>query len=155
MSMGFTFDTTKFKKNFDKFKKENPAVLKDAFAKAGIQLISWMNEGSKSVATRPPIEFGVLVGSAAVHIGKNFIGVYQKENGTPYTGTISEKDFTVTISYNTAYAEWLHNGDWNPGPRSKQAGGVGNKWLKKHLDGDKKDFINLVNIFYEKGVSEI
>ena len=151
------FDTKKFVKSMSEYAQQHPDILKKAIGKAGVQLLNWATLGSPNLPLRAPVLRGILIGSGSVHVGGKHIASFSQGTGTPNTGTtrLREKEFTLTIAYNTIYAEKLHNGEWSPGPVSVQAGNVGNKWLEEHMRADRIDTMKLVATFYAEGISGI
>jgi len=110
-----------------------------AAKKVGLQLLNYIVNGSPSEGVTPPILTGTLRGSASVFLGNEL--VQQGPNGPPSTS--GNKKDTIRIIFNVPYAARMHEERWNPGPVSQQAGNVGNKFISKHVDGDKTDLMKM------------
>lgn len=125
-------------KGLKKFVASNPKVQEEALIKAGLQLINWIVNGSPKESIVPPVLTGALRGSGSVFVGSKFISATPDESGkgTP-NNSYSGAPNTITVGFNTAYAAKLHEESFNPGPRSKQSGNVGNKYIRKHLQADR------------------
>jgi hypothetical protein len=107
--------------------------------KVGLQLLNYIVNGSPKEGVTPPILTGTLRGSASVFFENEII--QQGPNGpSSISGNNKNK---ITVVFNVPYAARMHEGRWNPGPVSQQAGNVGNKFISKHVDGDKIDLMKM------------
>jgi len=116
------------------------------------QLITWMVMGSPNETVVPPILTGFLRGSGSAFVGS--VCVFDTRGlaggkGTP-NKSHSEPGLGVAVGFNTAYAAKLHETTWNPGPRSKDSGNVGNKFVEKHLAADGKHAMELYAAIFKK-----
>ena len=126
-------------------------VRNRALAKAGLQGLNWMNNGSPKLSLVPPILTGALRGSGSVFVGNKFITATPDNSGegTPAT-SYNGKPNTITWIYNTSYAAKIHETKWKPGTVSQTAGDVGNKWVRKHLQADKELLFDFIAQEYRK-----
>jgi len=129
---------------------------KKAKTVCGLQFINFVVNGSSKETVTPPIKWGNLRAAGSVHVGREFVGgnnlypVKEKTGEGANIGGISEKPDTITIGFNTSYATKLHETEWNPGPASKKAGNVGNKYLEKHLVADRETVMQLYAETFKK-----
>lgn len=132
-------------KGIDTFSKDFKAAHQKACIAVGLQLLNNCNNGSPNETVVPPIDTGLLRGSASVFVNNKLIGVGPKVNGlgdplTSFSVKAGKNQTVITIIYNTSYATKLHEKPFNLGPGSEKAGNVGNKWITKHLRADKEEF---------------
>lgn len=121
------------------YNKKTMKSHKLAGKKVGLQLLNYIVNGSPNEGVTPPILTGTLRGSASVFFENEL--VQQGQNGaSSISGNNKDK---ITVVFNTPYAARMHEGRWNPGPISQQAGNVGNKFIVKHVDGDKVDLMKM------------
>ena len=137
----------KFDLYFEAFKEAD----EKARIKTGIQLINNIVNGEGGDTIRPPIDTGTLWGSGSVFLGSQNIYITPPKNGLGSPNTShSGKKGVITIGFNTEYATKMHNEDWNPGPISRQAGGVGKHYVIKHLASDRNELMTLYATFVKK-----
>lgn len=133
--------------------RKSTGVHLKALTKTGLTAINFIVNGSPSEPVVPPILHGILRASGSVFVGSKFVG---GNNLAPSPGSRSarshsEKDGIITVGFNTAYATYLHETDWNPGPVSEQSGDVGNKFVEKHLSADKEVYMKTYSIEFKQG----
>ena len=126
-------------KGLTKYKKSTMKAHNLAGQKVGLQLLNYIVNGSPNEGVTPPILTGTLRGSASVFFENKL--VQQGPNGA--SSISGNNKNTITVVFNTPYAARMHEERWNPGPISKQAGNVGNKFVSKHVDGDKVDLMKM------------
>lgn len=116
----------------------------------GLQLINWIVNGSAKSDRTPPVKHGILRGSGSVFVGGHFVGDTRAgyPEGTPNTSYSGPMDL-ITIGFNTSYAVYMHEKNWNPGPVSSQSGDTGNKFVEMHLKADGKDLLGLYARFFK------
>lgn len=134
----------------EKFGKVLQRAEKNALKKGGLQLINWMINGSPQNARVLPVLTGTLRGSGSVFQGSELIDT----TGWAANTTHTDKENVTTIGFNTPYAAWLHEAEWNPGPISRQSGNTGNKYVEYHLDTDGKRWLIFVAKMINKGIKE-
>lgn len=159
LRVDFTDNLTKGLKEYFKkagiSKSESKGADKIAKTKTAIQLLNWVVNGSPKEPVVPPIYWGVLRSSGSAFVGSEFVG------GTNFLPVISpgqvvlnkilrEKQTTITIGFNTAYATRMHETNWTPGERSLQSGDVGNKFVERHLKSDKEDLMAFYAAIFKK-----
>lgn len=95
---------------------------------------------------RPPILTSALWGSGSVFVGSRPVAfakdlsalISRAEPNTDLSETDQQK---ITIGFNIVYAEPMHENEFNWGPVSRQAGGVGSQFLRKHVEGDAPAYL--------------
>ena len=154
MSMTLKLDVSKFKAGFKAYQNAYKKAHQVAMLEAGKKLLQNVD---KSIGTEvsPPILTGALRGSGAVHVEGVFKFSMESEYpaGTPNTGNTTKKLNEVTVSYNTPYASRWHENPFTPGPVSQTYPNVGDKYLERHLFGDKDDIFNTYALFIRKGTN--
>lgn len=149
----------KIKTNFDfkKFNRVNKKAFMKALKKGAIQMLDWSANGSSKVQAKPPIRWGVLRASGSAFVGNKLVGTTMGTNppsqGSPTPNkTFNDKKRTISIGYNTAYANRQHEDKMQPGIFSQQAGNSnpGNQWLQKHLIGDGSLLMKMISEILEK-----
>jgi len=130
-------DTSQVEQRLKEFQKKSPKALEKALEIAGIQFLTWANNGSSKESRKPPIRRGFLRGSSSVFLGGRLLGVFQGENNSEANRSHSDQPFTLTWGWNSEYATKMHETEYNPGPFSRQDGDAGNKWLERHLSADR------------------
>jgi hypothetical protein len=138
--------------NFDSFKELYMKEHQKALEKLGFVILSDV----LNKEPRPPILLSALWGSGSVFVGSKVIAfgrqVSAANAGTPNT-TLSESDEnTVTVGFNVAYAEKMHENEWNWGPRSRQAGGVGSKFIERKIIGMAAQYLIEYAILIKEGM---
>jgi len=123
------------------FTKYQTKTHPEAMAKTGIQIINWVVNGSPNESVVPPVLEGNLRGSGSVFVENKFVGGASgyppKFQNKEYNGKKNE----ITIGFNMIYAAKWHENPFMPGPKSSQAGNVGDHYLSKHLKSDAKDIM--------------
>jgi hypothetical protein len=151
-SINLKFDFSKSEMNGLKaLRKKSPTAFRKAQEIAGLQMLTWMNDGSSVCPAKPPIDWGVLRGSGSVFVGKDLVGVALNAP----SGSTPEKAWNAAIStttwiYNTAYAARMHEHDGDWGAKTKADPGAGNKWIEKHLSADKENYLQLIAQVFKK-----
>lgn len=94
---------------------------------------------------RPPILTSALWGSGSVFVGNKPIAFGKQITGATAGAPnmdISENDENmVTIGFNIAYAEKMHENEYKWGARSLQAGGVGSKYIERKIVGNAAQYL--------------
>ena len=152
MNFEMSFDSKSMEKELKKLMKESPKALKKAMEIAGIQFLTWANNGSSKESRKPPIRRGFLRGSSSAFLGSELIGMYDGEDNREANKSYSDKDFVLTWGWNTEYATRMHETDYMPGPFSKQDGDAGNKWLERHLKSDRELLMAVIAKEFKKGL---
>jgi hypothetical protein len=147
------------------FKITKPGGLADMAAKKamGLQLLNNITNGSEKLSLVPPIMTGRLRASGSVFVGNKFVGDSSDKPVIegPATPNKSHSDNidTVTVGFNTPYAARWHEEDFTPGGKtpSKTArnnpnitGDVGNKYIERHLQADRKELMQLYAAIFKK-----
>ena len=147
MSSLLSIDMGDFTKNLKRLQKQIPEQFIEARREADIVFLTWMNQGSAKVPATPPILTGILRGSSwAFTEGKLTTGADdQTYGGGAITSLVQDTKDTSAFVYNTPYATRQHE-EWEApgGPFSQQAGNVENKWVEKHLKGDRFAYMELI-----------
>jgi len=126
----------------------------------GLQLLTFVNNGSSQESVRPPIMTGMLRGSGSVFVDGVMVGDTKANyhNGTPnesYDGKAGD----ITIGFNTAYAARWHENPFTPGGKvpSKisvknpaMLANVGMKYLEQHLKADHTVLWTLYALIFKK-----
>jgi hypothetical protein len=153
---GIEFNTKDFDKKFSQYILKSPTAMKTALEKAGIQFLTWANNGSPKESRKPPIRRGFLRGSSSVFRGSKLVGLSPTGDNKDAAKNNSEKDeFNLTWVWNSAYATKMHETEYNPGPFSTQDGDAGNKWAEKHLDADREALMKMIVVEFDREVSKI
>jgi hypothetical protein len=117
--------------------------------------LDWANNGSTNSSAKPFILHGFLRGSSGAFVSGKFIMTapgYKIDPANPpaFATSMSERFQTVWV-WNAAYAASLHEDETlTPGPRSQQDGSAGAKWAEKHLEADKKAWLQVVTTEFLK-----
>lgn len=136
-TFSLSMNTSKVDKRLKEFQKKSPKALEAALSIAGIQFLTWANNGSSKESRKPPIRRGFLRGSSSAFLGGKLLGVYQLTSNQDVNRSHSDKPFTLTWGWNSNYATKMHETEYNLGRFSQQDGDAGNKWLEKHLSADR------------------
>jgi hypothetical protein len=144
--------------NLPGYFKKDKAAMEKALTAMGLQLLNNVINGSPSESVVPPIFYGYLRGSGSVFLGKDLLATSEKFGYIESGGkddvhpneSYSGKNNEITIGFNAPYATKMHETDWEPGPKSKQSGDTGNKFLEKHLMGDGNELFQLYADIYKK-----
>lgn len=120
--------------DFSKFKDVTGDALRRGLYAAGTVILDAANNNTP----KPPIWWGVLRGSASITVnnGLETAPIPNNPEGVQiYEPSRDGMDeYSVRISYNTAYALRLHESpNWKPVPKESAPGeeaNVGNKWLE-------------------------
>jgi hypothetical protein len=144
-----TIDDKQMQRRLQKLYRESPKDFIFALEVAGLQFLTWANNGSTKESRKPPIRRGFLRGSGSVFVGGKLVGLAPGNNREANTSH-SAQATTVTFGWNAAYAAKMHEGEYNLGPYSQQDGDAGNKWLELHLKADKENFMALVTKEFRK-----
>lgn len=118
-----------------------------ALFRTGVEMLADFS----NVAPKPPIDWGDLRGSGAVQVagGSPIQGLINSASGpktrkkrasntTPPPGD-GLKEGTVRVSFNTAYAAYLHESpDWSPNEQAAQRepGQIGYKWMTRKIEAN-------------------
>jgi hypothetical protein len=125
---------------------------KEANTKAKIKLAYLILSDILNIAPRPPILTSALWGSGSVFVGNKFIMTSKSlySRGSSFKGKkkisnpnleLSEiDDNKITVGFNMAYATRMHEHTGNWGAGSIQAGGVGNKFITRHIEGNAANY---------------
>lgn len=144
--------------NLKKMINKSPKAFNSALEKASIQLLTWMNTGSGGTAqsAKPPIRWGVLRGSSSAFVGPSKIIDFRqqikagsRETITPASSYSAPKN-TITVVWNTDYADKMH--EW-PGPWgefTERDGDAGAKWVEKHLKADKDLLMKVIGLEFKQ-----
>lgn len=149
-------DTSDFERRIGVLMKRAPEAMNWALEIAGIQFLTWSNQGSPQEPAKPPIRFGVLRGSSSVFVADKLIAVQEQsiKNGSTESPTpnrsYSGKKFTITWGWNTPYATKMHEWDGNWGKFTLQDGDAGSKWAEKHVKSDRDAVIKMIAIDFKK-----
>jgi len=153
-----SIDFSSFNNGISKLMKKMPEEMIKALEIAGIQFMTWCNQGSPKQPAKPPIRFGVLRGSSSVFVNSKLISVYNqqikqgaKDIPTPNKSQRTDK-FEIVVGWNTDYASKMHEWTGHWGPFTQQDGDAGNKWAEKHLKSDKEALISMITIDFKKRV---
>jgi hypothetical protein len=105
---------------------------------------------------RPPILTSALWGSGSVFVGNKVIAfgrqVSAANTGTPNTDISENDENMVTVGFNVIYAEKMHENEFNWGPRSRQAGGVGSKYIERKIVGNAAQYLIEYAILIKSGM---
>ncbi len=129
---------------------------REAKIKVGLQLINFVINGSSNESVTPPVKWGNLRASGSVFVGSEFVGGNNLYPITKRTGEVANTSYTasfdeITVGFNAAYANRMHETDWHPGSVSEQSGNTGNKYLEKHLIADKETLVKTYSLILKKG----
>jgi hypothetical protein len=125
----------KVDKYFLKWNEED----KKARAKLGLQVLTWIVNGSPNSSRVPPVLTGMLRGSGSVFVGSKFVGATPKFKGEGEPNkSHSEVEGVITVGFNTPYAARWHEQQFTPGEVSAREGDVGYKYIEEHLKADAK-----------------
>jgi hypothetical protein len=138
--------------DFDRFTKLYEEQNQKALEKLGYVILSDVLTKNP----RPPILLSALWGSGSVFVGNKVVAfgkqVSGATEGTPNTDISEDDPNMITVGFNIIYAEKMHEKEWNWGPRSRQAGGVGMKWLEKKIIGNAPEYLVSYAIFLKSGL---
>lgn len=151
-SINLQFNFSKSEMNGLKtLRRKSPVAFKKAQEVAGLQMLTWMSDGSTVCPAKPPIDWGTLRGSGSVFVGNDLVGVAANApaGSTPATSW-SAAISTTTWIYNTAYAARMHEHEGNWGAKTLADPGAGNKWIEKHLAADKENYLQLLAQVFKK-----
>lgn len=139
------------KMTFDKFLLKYQEADKKAKIKLAYQILSDI----LNKAPRPPILTSALWGSGSVFVGNQM--VFQSKDmssairkGSPNVSITENDNQKITVGFNIAYAAKMHEHTGKWGAVSIQAGGVGNKFIKRHVEGNAANYTNIYTIFVKK-----
>lgn len=138
MGANLSIDMDKLFEGLKNYERVTEESLTKALNKAGIQLLTWIINGSPRVDRTPPLKTGMLRGSgSAIVNGKSvYTGGSLGYMGTPAIAKKNERDFEILIHFNTPYADHMENGTYNLGKFSAQAKNAGSGFIAMHLAGD-------------------
>ena len=142
-------------KRIDKLAKQSPKLIDETLKVAGIQFLTWANNGSPKEPAKPPIKWGFLRGSSSVFLGGTLVSVYEGEDNKDANKSFKAGPRTLTWGWNAVYATRMHEEDYTPGPKSAQDGNAGNKWAEKHLSADKEDLMAFIAADLKKRMEKL
>jgi hypothetical protein len=115
--------------NPEALKKKMLSMYTEALNQTGIEFVQGVNAGGLSIIGQPPIDRGDLRGNSHVYNGSIPIFSMDPSFSPPsYNG----KENVITVVWDQPYAVYMHQLDWNPGPRSAVENGV-NFYVSRHL----------------------
>lgn len=139
------------KMKFDQFTKKYLEADEKAKVKVAYQILSDI----LNTSPRPPILTSALWGSGSVFVGNKM--VFQSKDissvikrADPNTALSGKSKQTITVGFNIAYAARMHKKEWNWGKVSRAAGGVGSKFITRHLQGQAANYTKIYTIFVKK-----
>jgi hypothetical protein len=107
-------------------------------------------------APRPPILTSALWGSGSVFVGRKPVAfgraITGATVGTPNMDLSEDDENMVTVGFNVAYAERMHENEYHWGRRSIQAGGVGSKFIERKIVGNAPGYLIEYAILIQKGL---
>jgi hypothetical protein len=125
-----------------------------ALGKGGLQLLNNTITGSPAAKAIPPKLTGHLRGSGSVFVGNKLVGDTQasESSGTPNKDH-SDDPNVITVGFDTPYAAKMHEHigiDYKLGPESEKSGNVEAFFLRKHIEGDKDEIMQLIATFIKQ-----
>lgn len=147
-----SINAKQMERRLSKLALDSPKEFEKALEKASLQFLTWCNNGSTKETRKPPIAKGFLRGSSSAFVGNKLVGVFQGQDNSMANKSHSAPTGQATFGWNAEYATKMHETEYALGSVSEQDGDAGNKWLEKHLQADKEDFMALITKFVKEGL---
>jgi len=138
-------DSRDLLKGAKRYGRETAKSISLAMEKAGIQLLTWVINGSPNETKTPPLLTGFLRGSGTAVVNNKvvFTGGSLGFTGDSFSGK-NTSDNEILIVFNTPYAERMETGDYKLGKRSARIGNAGKNFIASHIEGDAVSLTNFM-----------
>lgn len=148
--MGMTLDTSEFDKGLMEAAKEMRGATQKGLGQAGMQCLN----DCLNVSPTVPLDEGTLRGSGTVHVGQKLIKGDAKFS--PPLNSLDPSGLVATISFNTPYAAYQHEGIRQDGThkvRRWSEPGSGPKYLEAKLSMFRSQYLRIVAMAIEKAAA--